>query len=183
MIQNLLTVNEQDIATDATGWTAVTNCTVTRSTVLYKHSPASLAVAPTVVGGSTMTVELARTLSPTVGVRLAYGGQFGDEPNDGNFVADGLVGSYGEPHPAMREVAWVYRPVTVAASGRRRVRITNRMAFTGLSALRGEWDLLVAGKVVQRGRWVGLEVAPLRSVVVDLPCVVPVEATDRKSVV
>ncbi|HSQ14056.1 MAG TPA: glycoside hydrolase family 2 TIM barrel-domain containing protein, partial [Candidatus Deferrimicrobium sp.] len=46
-------------------------------------------------------------------VRFAYGGQFGDEPNDGNFVADGLVHADLTPHPAMREVAWVHRPVTV----------------------------------------------------------------------
>ncbi len=31
--------------------------------------------------------------------RYAYGGQFGDEPNDANFVADGLVGPDGRPHP------------------------------------------------------------------------------------
>jgi beta-galactosidase len=30
----------------------------------------------------------------------AYGGQFGDEPNDANFVADGLVGPDGTPQPA-----------------------------------------------------------------------------------
>ncbi|HEY7626159.1 MAG TPA: glycoside hydrolase family 2 TIM barrel-domain containing protein, partial [Ilumatobacteraceae bacterium] len=46
-------------------------------------------------------------------VRLAYGGQFGDTPNDGNFVADGLMSADLVPHPAMREVAWVHRPVTV----------------------------------------------------------------------
>ena len=51
--------------------------------------------------------------------RLAYGGQFGDEPNDGNFVADGLVSADLEPHPAMREVAWVYRPVVVSKRPRR----------------------------------------------------------------
>ncbi|HAP76830.1 MAG TPA: beta-galatosidase, partial [Acidimicrobiaceae bacterium] len=62
--------------------------------------------------------------------RLAYGGQFGDTPHDGNFVADGLVASDGTPHPAMHEVAWVYRPVTVAPTGGRRtpsgLRISNR---------------------------------------------------------
>ena len=34
--------------------------------------------------------------------------------NDGNFVADGLMSADLEPHPAMREVAWVHRPVTVS---------------------------------------------------------------------
>jgi beta-galactosidase len=111
-------------------------------------------------------------------VRLAYGGQFGDTPNDGNFVADGLVGSYGDPHPAMREVAWVYRPVTVSTARGGRLRISNRMAFTNLSTLRGEWELLVSGEVVQRGRWTSLDVDPLSSAVVDLPCNPPTGASD-----
>ena len=42
--------------------------------------------------------------------------------NDGNFVADGLMSADLEPHPAMREVAWVYRPVTVSLHGGRRTR-------------------------------------------------------------
>ena len=67
MIQSLLTVNEQDIATDATGWTAGTNCTVQRSTILYREAPASLLLSPTTVGGATMTANLTRTLSPEVG--------------------------------------------------------------------------------------------------------------------
>ncbi|MFM8564087.1 MAG: glycoside hydrolase family 2 TIM barrel-domain containing protein, partial [Acidimicrobiia bacterium] len=45
--------------------------------------------------------------------RFAYGGQFGDEPNDGNFVADGIVSPDVEPHPAVQELMWVHRPVAV----------------------------------------------------------------------
>ena len=41
---------------------------------------------------------------------LAYGGQFGDVPNDGNFVADGLMSADLHRIPAMQEVTWVYRP-------------------------------------------------------------------------
>ena len=33
----------------------------------------------------------------------AYGGHFGDEPNDANFCINGLVGPDLVPHPAMRE--------------------------------------------------------------------------------
>ena len=51
------------------------------------------------------------------GTRLAYGGQFGESPHDGNFVADGLMSSDLDPHPAAREVMWVHRPVTVARVG------------------------------------------------------------------
>ena len=86
--------------------------------------------------------------------RYAYGGQFGDEPNDANFVADGLVGPDGTPHPAMREVAWVHRPVAVelVSAARGRVRIVNRQWFTDLSWLRASWELLADGVIVQRGR-------------------------------
>ena len=94
--------------------------------------------------------------------RYAYGGQFGDEPNDANFVADGLVGPDGTPHPAMREVAWVHRPVAVELvnAARGRVRIVNRQWFTDLSWLRASWELTADGVVVQRGR---LALAAMRS--------------------
>ena len=61
-----------------------------------------------------------RTVLPNGKRGFAYGGQFGDEPHDGNFVADGLMSSDLVPHPGMQEIAWVYRPVAVARGGARR---------------------------------------------------------------
>ncbi|MEA3183965.1 MAG: beta-galactosidase, partial [Ilumatobacteraceae bacterium] len=108
--------------------------------------------------------------------RLAYGGDFGDTPNDGNFVADGLVSADLEPHPAMREVAWVYRPVTVSLQGsaaNRKLRITNRQSFVGLEDLVGTWELLVAGTVVKSGRLRVPAMEPRGTVTVPLPCKLP----------
>ena len=109
-------------------------------------------------------------------VRLAYGGDFGERPHDGNFVADGLVSADLEPHPAMREVAWVYRPVTVSKAGTRRspmLRIANRRSFTGLDDLVGEWEMSVAGRTVTSGRLRLPKTAPHSSVDVALPVEVP----------
>ncbi|MEY4176355.1 MAG: hypothetical protein RI900_3520, partial [Actinomycetota bacterium] len=116
--------------------------------------------------------------------RLAYGGQFGDEPHDGNFVADGLVSSWGEPHPAMRELAWVHRPVTVS-KGRRAgtVRIANRQSFTGLGWLRAEWELLLDGAVARRGAWRHPEVAPHSHVDLPLPATAPDSAANEAQLV
>ena len=107
-------------------------------------------------------------------VRLAYGGQFGDTPHDCNFVADGLVSAEVEPHPAMHEVAWCYRPVTVAA-GRKRgtLRVTNRQSFSGLDAFVATWGLRVDGELVESGRLDLPAIAPHTSVDVPLPCAVP----------
>jgi beta-galactosidase len=108
-------------------------------------------------------------------LRLAFGGQFGDEPNDGNFVADGLVSADLEPHPAMREVAWVYRPVT-ATRVRGGLRIENRQSFVDLGWLRPTWELLVDGEAVRRGVLRVPKVGPGDRVTVALPCEIPESA-------
>lgn len=45
----------------------------------------------------------------------AYGGDFGDTPNDGQFCCNGLVFPDRSPHPALYEVKAVMAPVTVSA--------------------------------------------------------------------
>jgi beta-galactosidase len=109
-------------------------------------------------------------------VRLAYGGQFGEQPHDGNFVADGMMSADLVPHPAMHELAWVYRPVTVTAVGAgrsTRLKISNRQSFVGLQQYRATWVLLVDGSEVRRGVLAMPAVPPHRSVEVPLPCELP----------
>ena len=48
---------------------------------------------------------------------FAYGGDFGDDPNDGNFVIDGLLFPDRQPSPALIELARVQQPVEVALLG------------------------------------------------------------------
>ncbi|MCU1397946.1 MAG: hypothetical protein JWN62_1055 [Acidimicrobiales bacterium] len=102
--------------------------------------------------------------------RFAFGGQFGDEPNDGNFVADGLVSSDRLPHPAMSEVAWVYRPVTSTPGPRPgTISVTNRRSFADLSDLRAEWSVLVDGEPFARGRLDVGVVPPSSTCTVSMP--------------
>jgi beta-galactosidase len=108
-------------------------------------------------------------------VRLAYGGQFGDEPNDSNFVADGLMHADMTPHPAMRELAWVHRPVAVRLQGRGEAAvlvIANRRTFAGIDDLVGEWRLLVEGEESVRGS-LRVRPEPGAAVEIPLPCKVP----------
>jgi beta-galactosidase len=106
--------------------------------------------------------------------RLAHGGLFGDIPNDGNFVADGLVSAFLEPHPAMREVAWVHRPVTVTIGARRgTLAVSNRRSFSTLADLRADWELLVDGVTTASGRLRFGNIAPHTTVQLPLPKAVP----------
>lgn len=64
----------------------------------------------------------------------AYGGDFGDEPNDGNFVMDGLCTSEHMPGPGLIELKKVYQPVTFDRE-RNTVLIKNRHDFISLENL------------------------------------------------
>jgi beta-galactosidase len=114
-----------------------------------------------------------RTILPNGKRGFAYGGQFGEDPHDGNFVADGLMSSDLVPHPGIQEVAWVYRPVAVTKAGRGKLRIENRQAFTGLDWLAATWELIVEGAVVGSGPFEIPHTEPLGAARVALPCAVP----------
>jgi beta-galactosidase len=94
--------------------------------------------------------------------RYAYGGQFGDTPNDGNFVADGINASDLIPHPAMRELAWVHRPVAVTARGEHGYVVHSRRSHVDIGDLRGTLTLLVGGEVMHEEE-VMIDLPPLSS--------------------
>jgi len=83
----------------------------------------------------------------------AYGGDFGDEPNDRNFVCDGLVWPDRTPHPGLFEYKHLAQPVRVSAADARRgrFRVENRRWFTSLADVRGTWELRVNGETVKDG--------------------------------
>jgi beta-galactosidase len=101
----------------------------------------------------------------------AYGGDFGDVPNDANFVADGMVWPDRTPHPGMHELKHLAQPVGVTlldgATGK--VRLTNKQDFTSLEWLRGEWELIVDGERRGAGNLPDLDMAPDATLDVTIP--------------
>ena len=61
----------------------------------------------------------------------AYGGDFGDQPNDGPFCINGLVAPDRTPHPHYYEVQHVYQPLKFVKEGDS-IRIINRNCFTDI---------------------------------------------------
>jgi beta-galactosidase len=92
----------------------------------------------------------------------AYGGDFGDQPNDGAFCINGLVWPDRTPHPAMFEFKKLAQPVKIETRNLRqgRIRIINRQDFLDLGWLRGSFELCVEGEVVQKGKLPRLTTAP-----------------------
>jgi beta-galactosidase len=101
----------------------------------------------------------------------AYGGDFGEVPNDANFCADGLVWPDRTPHPAVSELKHLAQPVHVEALGGERFLIRSRRDFRSLDDLSGAWELTSDGEVVGGGRLPALRVGPGEALEVklDLP--------------
>ncbi len=81
----------------------------------------------------------------------AYGGDFNDEPNDANFVCDGLVWPDRRPHPALFEFKHLAQPARVAHLDGNRYSIHNLQDFRALDWLRGDWELRIDGSVAASG--------------------------------
>lgn len=66
---------------------------------------------------------------------MGYGGDFGDEPNDGCFVMDGLIDSNHNPTPGLVEYKKAIEPVKTLKVEGKGVRIVNRYDFLTLDHL------------------------------------------------
>lgn len=102
---------------------------------------------------------------------FAYGGDFGDQPNDGNFCIDGLFSPDRVPHPAAIEMKKVYEPLSASLVDRDKgvVEIRNRRAFADLSDLAIRWELRANGTVIRQGVVPLQAIAPGTSELVALP--------------
>lgn len=93
---------------------------------------------------------------------LAYGGDFGDTPNDGQFVMNGIVFGDLEPKPQYYEVKKVYQNIGVQATDVQKgtFEIFNKQYFSNLSDYDVKWSLYENGKEVQTGTLAVNEIAP-----------------------
>lgn len=137
---------------------------------------AGAATTAPVEGGPAGGPAAARGVAAATQEWFAYGGDFGDEPNDGNFCIDGLNFPDRIPHTGLIELKKVLEPVKVEADpeGLRegRIRITNRYDFLTLAHLDGAWSVVRDGEeVIAHGRIDArvLELGPGQSTEVRLP--------------
>ncbi|MHB9031516.1 MAG: beta-galactosidase, LacZ type [Anaerolineae bacterium] len=105
----------------------------------------------------------------------AYGGDFGDQPNDANFCCNGLINPDRQPHPGLMEYKKLLQPARVEALDLAHgwFRISNRNLFSGLSSLCGTWELRSSAGLLQAGDLAPLEVAAGESAWITVPYELP----------
>lgn len=92
---------------------------------------------------------------------LAYGHDYhSDLPTDGNFLNNGLVDPYRNPHPHLSEVKKVYEPAQFSYSGKTTISLKNKNFFADFNDKEIHWKLIADGKIVQEKKQINCEVAP-----------------------
>ncbi|AIQ18237.1 beta-galactosidase [Paenibacillus sp. FSL H7-0357] len=124
-----------------------------------------------------------RTTTPEGIEYLAYGGDFGESPHDGNFSGNGLLFADRTVTPKLLEVKKCYQNIKVTAQDLQKglYQIRNNFLFTNIEEYDLHWKLELEGVTSQEG---SLRIAAAPGETVD--CVIPYElssiANDKEAV-
>lgn len=105
-------------------------------------------------------------------VRYLYGGDWGEEPNDGNFCVDGLVRPDRTPHRGLLEYKNVLRPLRAELT-EKGIVLENRMDFSTADIVACRWVLQRNGCTVQDGVLLLPCLQPHAKAFVPFPTVLP----------
>ncbi len=104
---------------------------------------------------------------------FAYGGDYGDRPNDNNFCCNGVVPPDRAITAKLIEVGKVYQYVgfklNEVTASKASLSLTNKYFFTNLKDYVLQWQLIEDGQVIQQGQTTLDHLAPGQSTVVSLP--------------
>ena len=121
-------------------------------------------------------------VDPATGLReryLAYGGDFDENPNDGNFNCNGVVGPTRQVTAKLIEAGHVHRNLVVTRQDGGSLELWNRFGFTHADEFDGLWELVEDGVVTRRGVFAVPRLAPLsRCELSGLPEVHPREGVE-----
>ncbi len=101
----------------------------------------------------------------------AYGGDFGDIPNDQNFCLNGVFASNRTPNPHAWECKHEFQPVVFenADALKGKVRVINRFNFTNLDKYEIRWELSENETSIQSGSLSAQDVPAGESGILEIP--------------
>jgi len=101
-----------------------------------------------------------------------YGGDWGDNPNDADFCANGLICADRTIQPEIYEVKKVYQNIKIKAvdSLKGKFEITNYYRFTNVNSFSGTWQLMEDNQQINNGTLTAsdLDIPPLTSKVITI---------------
>lgn len=102
---------------------------------------------------------------------IAFGGGFGDFPNDHYFIHKGVVFSDRSPKPHFPELKHAYQWISIRAKDLKNgvVTIKNRYQFINLDGFTAKWDLSENGMLLSTGNLAVGQIAPGEEKDIEIP--------------
>ena len=111
------------------------------------------------------------------GMYFAYGGDWGDRPNDNSFCENGLISPDRTEQPEVAEVKYQYQNFWFSSDSRllssNRVEVLNENNFRDLNEFDTHWKLIKNGIVIEEGLLENASAAPRSKNVLEVPYTVP----------
>lgn len=116
---------------------------------------------------------------------FAYGGDFGDTPNDGSFVCDGLIFPDRTPSPGILELKQVMQPIGTELIDAKtlKLKLTSRLAFDTTACYTANWKLLADGAPIATGTLDMPTIEPYGEATVTVPCKLPTAASEKRELI
>ena len=110
----------------------------------------------------------------------AYGGDFGDTPNDRQFCMDGLVFADRTPHPSLFEAKHTQQffQFTLLPGAKRQIEVTSEYLFRQSGNEILHWSIALEGNPIASGE-VALDIAPQGRQVITLPDIAQPDAAGQ----
>ncbi|MHA1795269.1 MAG: glycoside hydrolase family 2 TIM barrel-domain containing protein [Promethearchaeota archaeon] len=95
----------------------------------------------------------------------AYGGDFGDKPNNRNFCINGIFAPDRTPNPSAWEVKKIYGNIHASALNltEGQIQIKNENSFDSLNQVGLFWEIIRDGLIIESGNLGSLDIPPLSS--------------------
>ena len=102
------------------------------------------------------------------GEKLLYGGDFGDDPNDGNFCMDGLVGIDRRLYPEIFDLKNIFSYIKVNQINNNTYEIKNNLYFKTLSNIKGYYFFEIDGNKLNNEELTIQNIKPQSSSIIEI---------------
>ncbi|MFA7230559.1 MAG: glycoside hydrolase family 2 TIM barrel-domain containing protein [Victivallaceae bacterium] len=99
----------------------------------------------------------------------AYGGDFGDQPNDGKFCMNGLLFPDRTPQPKLLDLKHAFQPFAIEMAADGTVSIRNRFSFRNLNEFRLTWQWQRGNAVTGNGELPPVALQPGATATITIP--------------
>lgn len=115
---------------------------------------------------------------PNGDITYLYGGDFGDYPNDYNFVLDGLVQPDMTPSPSYFGVKKVYQPISIEQLDDRNYNLINSTDFTIFEDMNIKYEIYSQEELFVSKEILIKKLLPKESITIEVPVDIKEENTD-----